>query len=180
MNFFEQFFTNGLPFMEQVLSADLNSKMTYDFLPVDDSTSMAHSVETRVPFLDNELVDTAAKLKFSIKFRDGKGKYILRRAMKNILPAETLNKPKQGFGPDPYAIYNRELRDYSQKFLPSGRAVKRKLVSQDWITRTLSKPPSQELKAEYNKMWDCLALEVFLRIYFDDHEINEIPDWKSL
>lgn len=178
--FFNQYFTDSEPYMEQVLSADFNSKMTYDFLPVDDSTSMAHSVETRVPFLDNELVDTASRLAFPIKFRNGKGKYILRRAMTKVLPAQTLNKRKQGFGPNPYTIYMKELRQYAEEFLPSGHAVKKELINQDWLNSVISKSPSPDFNAEYNKVWDCLALEVFLRIYFTDHLTHEPPSWDAL
>ncbi|MGA2785827.1 MAG: asparagine synthase (glutamine-hydrolyzing), partial [Candidatus Bathyarchaeia archaeon] len=178
--FFNQFFTDSMPYMEQVLSADFNSKMIYDFLPVDDSTSMAHSVETRVPFLDNELVDTASRLAFPIKFRNGRGKYILRRAMTTILPAQTLNKHKQGFGPNPYTIYKKELRQYAEEFLPSGYAVKKELVNPDWLNRVIAKSPSPDLSAEYNKVWDCLALEVFLRIYLNDHLARGPPSWDAL
>jgi asparagine synthase (glutamine-hydrolysing) len=180
LGFFHQFFADSLPYMEQVLSADLNSKMIYDFLPVDDSTSMANSVETRVPFLDNELVDASSRLTFSIKFRDGKGKYILRRAMKSILPDRALTKRKQGFGPNPYMVFKKELRPYAEEFLQSGNVVKMNLVNQDWINRVISKTPSEDLNAEYNKVWDCLALEVFLRIYFSTHTIRDIPTWESI
>lgn len=179
-SFFTQFFSDSMPYMEQVLSADFNSKMTYDFLPVDDSTSMSHSVETRVPFLDNELVEVASRLPFSLKFRNGTGKYILRRAMKTYLPQQTLEKRKQGFGPNPYSIYKRELRRYAEEFLPSGVAVKMRLVNTDWLKRVISGPISPEYGADYNKVWDCLALEIFLRTYFNGDLVRTPPDWDSL
>jgi asparagine synthase (glutamine-hydrolysing) len=177
--FLTPFFNSAQPFMEQVLAADFNAKMIYDFLPVDDATSMAHSVETRVPFLDNELVDVAFTIPFTSKFRDGEGKYPLRRAMSAVLPKETLTKEKQGFGPNPYEVYKRELRDYSEKYLPRGRAEELGLVNGDWVRRTLGKAPSPELTPDYNKLWDCLALEVFLRTYFDG-DLKRSPDWDAL
>ena len=159
--------------------ADFNAKMIYDFLPVDDATSMAHSIETRVPFLDNELVDLAFTMPFSTKFRDGKGKFKLSQALLSELPARTLEKKKQGFGPSPYEVYRRELRHYAENYLPNGRAVKTDLINEDWVRNILSKSPSPDMTPEYNKLWDCLALEVFLRIYFDG-DIKNSPTWDSL
>ena len=177
--FLSKYFSDSLPFMEQVLVADFNAKMTYDFLPVDDATSMANSVETRVPFLDDELVDLAFSIPFSRKFKDGSGKLILREALSGRLPQTVFAKKKQGFGPNPYLVYKRELRDYAEKFLPKGRAVDRGLINGNWIKQTLNVSPTPDLTPQYNKIWDCLALEVFLRVYFDD-ELLKDPTWDDL
>jgi asparagine synthase (glutamine-hydrolysing) len=177
--FLSRFFDNSLPFMEQVLAADFNGKMIYDFLPVDDSTSMAHSVETRVPFLDNELVDLAFAMPFASKFHDGKGKWPLREALASELPRSALEKKKQGFGPNPYEIYRKELRSYAENYLLGGHAVKMSLLNQEWIRRVLTATPSPDLASEYNKLWDCLALEVFLRIYFDG-PVKDLITWDNL
>jgi len=178
-DFLRPFFDSDLPFMEQVLVADFNAKMIYDFLPVDDATSMAHSVETRVPFLDNELVDFAFRIPFSEKFKDGKGKHIFRKAVATILPARALEKKKQGFGPNPYEVYRRELRKYAEEYVASGLAVKKGFVNGDWVRDLLQRGASPEALADYNKLWDCLALEVFLRIYFDE-ELIATPSWDSI
>ena len=177
--FLGESFTGKLPFVEEVLVADFNGKMMYDFLPVDDATSMAHSVETRVPFLDDELVDLTFGVPFSRKFRDGKGKTILREALSSKLPERVLAKKKQGFGPNPYLTYKRELRDYAEKYLPQGFVIRKGLVNRDWVQRVLDAHPSPELTPQYNKIWDCLALEVFYRIYFGD-ELLISPTWDRL
>ena len=178
--FVTPFFADGLPFMEQVLAADFNAKMTYDFLPVDDATSMAHSVETRVPFLDNELVDLAFSMTFSSKFHDGKGKYPLRQALSSDLPPEVFEKKKQGFGPSPYDVYKRELRAYAEEYLLAGRCISLGLINPLWVKGVLSRSLSSDLNAEYNKIWDCLALEVFLRLYFNETPPVAPPTWQSI
>jgi len=177
--FLRPFFSDGLPFMEQVLAADFNAKMIYDFLPVDDATSMAHSVETRVPYLDNELVKLAFTIRFASKFRDGRGKFILRRALSDRLPNATLEKKKQGFGPNPFETYGREVRHYAETYLPKGDTVRMGLVNPDWVNKVLSRSPTPDFNAEYNKIWDCLALEVFYRIYLRD-ELLISPTWDDL
>lgn len=178
-DFLTPFFTGTDPFMEQVLVADFNAKMTYDFLPVDDATAMAHSIETRVPFLDNELVDLAFNMPFSDKFGDGRGKLVLRKVIASKLPSRALEKKKQGFGPNPYLVYKREIRKYAEDYLPSGRAVKQDLINGEWVKKVLGRPLSPDAAADYNKVWDCLALEVFLRIYFDG-DLLDSPTWDLL
>jgi asparagine synthase (glutamine-hydrolysing) len=87
--------------------ADLFQKMTYVELKQRlaelllqrlDRIAMLSSVEGREPFLDHEIVAFAIALPPRMKYRDGKGKYVLRRAVRDILPPEILNRRKQGFG----------------------------------------------------------------------------------
>jgi len=87
--------------------ADLFQKMTYVELKQRlselllqrlDRVAMLSSVEGREPFLDHELVQFAIALPPRMKYRDGRGKHVLRQAVRDILPAEILNRPKQGFG----------------------------------------------------------------------------------
>jgi asparagine synthase (glutamine-hydrolysing) len=59
---------------------------------------MANSVEGREPFLDHRLVEFALALPPRLKYRQGVGKWALRRAMRGILPDEIIDRPKQGFG----------------------------------------------------------------------------------
>ena len=63
-----------------------------------DRMSMANSLEVRCPVLDHELAELARTIPHAWKIREGKGKYILLRALGDRLPAELLNRPKMGFG----------------------------------------------------------------------------------
>jgi asparagine synthase (glutamine-hydrolysing) len=63
-----------------------------------DKMTMATSVEARVPFLDHELVEYAMSLPADLKIKEGNGKYILKRALEKVLPADLLYRPKRGFG----------------------------------------------------------------------------------
>jgi asparagine synthase (glutamine-hydrolysing) len=89
------------------LDADLFQRMTYVemkqrlselLLQRLDRVAMMSSVEGREPFLDHELVEFVMALPPRMKYRDRTGKYILRRAVRDLLPPEILNRPKQGFG----------------------------------------------------------------------------------
>jgi asparagine synthase (glutamine-hydrolysing) len=62
-----------------------------------DQMSMACSIESRVPFLDHPLVEFAAQVPAHLKIRSGQGKYILRKAVEDLLPPATLTRKKMGF-----------------------------------------------------------------------------------
>jgi asparagine synthase (glutamine-hydrolysing) len=63
-----------------------------------DRASMMVGLEVRAPFLDNNVVEFAQRLPSKFKYRNGKSKWLLKRAMKGILPNELLHRPKKGFG----------------------------------------------------------------------------------
>ena len=73
-----------------------------------DRASMMHSLEVRSPFLDNDLVEFARRLPSHYKIRDGRRKYLLKEALKPLLPADIIDRPKKGFG-IPLAEWMRAL-----------------------------------------------------------------------
>ena len=70
-----------------------------DILTKVDRASMMHSLEVRAPFLDIEVVDLVRRIPANYKFRNGTTKYILKKALHGILPAEILHRSKKGFAP---------------------------------------------------------------------------------
>ncbi|MBN2406717.1 MAG: asparagine synthase (glutamine-hydrolyzing) [Elusimicrobia bacterium] len=83
-------------------------------LLVEDKLSMAHGMETRVPFLDNSIVDFAVKLPHEYKIDDSScgGKKILREAQKDLLPVQVYGQKKQGFSPPDENWYRNETAGY--------------------------------------------------------------------
>jgi asparagine synthase (glutamine-hydrolysing) len=84
-------------FMTQLMMVDVQSYLPGDILTKVDRMSMAHSLEARVPLLDNEVAEFALSLPPSLKFRDGVGKWVLRRALADRVPDTVFTRPKQGF-----------------------------------------------------------------------------------
>jgi asparagine synthase (glutamine-hydrolysing) len=163
---FETFFANGSPFIQQVFNADMKMKMTHELLLVDDATSMAHSLEVRVPFLDKELVRLCMKIPYDQKFNNSEGKLILKKAMADVLPDFVLKKPKQGFNPDPALVFQKEIKDHAGQHLLDGAGVKEGFFTKDFVVNLLKKKPSTNLRAHYNKLWDMLAFEAWYKLYF--------------
>jgi asparagine synthase (glutamine-hydrolysing) len=97
----------------------------HGLLVVEDKVSMAHSLEARVPFLDNELVDLAVRIPSRLKHADAGGKRLLRQAMKGLLSDEIIEKRKQGFSPPDQSWYRGPTMDYIREILLDPRSLNR-------------------------------------------------------
>ena len=93
--------------MEKMQSVDLRYWLPGDILQKADKMSMAHSLEVRVPFLDKEVFDFAAKLPKEAKIAAGTTKYIFRKAVSQFIPQETDKRKKLGF-PIPIRVWLRQ------------------------------------------------------------------------
>ena len=83
----------------------------HDLLLQEDKLAMAHSVESRVPFVDDhKLVELSMKMPGKLKISDGREKYILRKFGKNKLPESIITRKKYAF-PEPPNIYDKKIKD---------------------------------------------------------------------
>ncbi|HKE01080.1 MAG TPA: asparagine synthase-related protein, partial [Planctomycetota bacterium] len=83
--------------LARAMYVDLRTYLADDILTKVDRASMAVSLEARVPILDHRLVEWTCRIPTALKLRDGKGKWIFRRALESRLPAEILRGRKHGF-----------------------------------------------------------------------------------
>jgi asparagine synthase (glutamine-hydrolysing) len=177
---FVEYFSNRLGFVDQMMLADFSVKMPDDFLHVEDTMSMANSIEARVPFLDNELVDLARTIPSSLKYRDGHGKYVFRKAMEGILPSSVLRKEKRGFGGTVGLQFSREIGEYASQVLPEGYAVREGYVKKEYVDSVLRHKASMNLIKHYIVLWDLLAFEIWYRIYMLDQSSQPRLDINAL
>lgn len=103
--------------IQRMLFSDCSIILPDIFLEKVDKSTMAHSVEVRVPFLDRRLTRYVMSLPSHYKVKRGKKKYLLREAMRGIVPDEILDGPKTGFGV-PYGYWLKEpLAEYLKSVL---------------------------------------------------------------
>ncbi|HEU5051309.1 MAG TPA: asparagine synthase (glutamine-hydrolyzing) [Gemmatimonadales bacterium] len=107
----------GRDFTTAMTLVDLQTYLPGDILTKVDRTSMAVSLEARVPLLDHPLVEFAVSLPSDLKLRDGTGKWIFRKAIAGIVPDIVLAKPKQGFAVPLAAWLRKELRHRTSELL---------------------------------------------------------------
>jgi asparagine synthase (glutamine-hydrolysing) len=84
--------------VDRTLEFFTNLYLQDDILVKSDRASMLVSLESRAVFLDNDLVEFCRRLPNRFKFRNGRGKYLLRKAVTGLVPATVLERPKKGFG----------------------------------------------------------------------------------
>ncbi|MCX7958644.1 MAG: asparagine synthase (glutamine-hydrolyzing) [Deltaproteobacteria bacterium] len=132
-------------------------------LHVEDRTSMAWGLESRVPFLDYRIVEHICSTLPVIKFKNGEPKYLLKRAVKNLLPQKiTERKDKMGF-PVPLNIWAKnELRDFISDILLSKKLRERGIFNTSAIVSILN----SDVKFSRG-LWGVLSLELFFNNFFD-------------
>ena len=125
-----------------------------------DKMSMAASIETRVPYLDHHLVELAFSLPDNCKVRRRQGKYLLKRASRELLPREVIHRPKQGF-PVPIARWFREPRNPFIDVLLDRQSLRDGLLDADFVRGRVERfLAGDEISLE---MWAMLNLELWRR-----------------
>lgn len=132
-------------------------------LHVEDRVSMAVSLESRVPLLDKRIVNLISSMPVAMKFKGGEMKYILKKAVKNILPSAILNrKDKMGF-PVPLSQWAKNgASDFIKDILLSRRCRERGIFAPDKITALI-----QNERPFGRALWGALCLELWFREFMD-------------
>jgi asparagine synthase (glutamine-hydrolysing) len=162
----------------------------HGLLVVEDKLSMAHSLETRVPFLDDELVKFAMRIPPRHKLRNlqpgtkvdenqpGKrliyeretndGKIVLRQAMSRLIPREITERTKQGFSAPDASWFRGESIDYINHLLRDPKANIYEYLEPSYVTAILD----QHCSGRVNKrllIWSLLSFEWWLRKFMISH-----------
>lgn len=117
------------------LYVDLSLYLADDILVKVDRMSMATSLETRAPFLDADVMDLAFSMPGHLKIRNGERKWVLKRAMRGVLPDTILNRRKEGFSIPIKNWLRRELEPLMRELLAPDRMTRRGLVEAREVTR---------------------------------------------
>jgi asparagine synthase (glutamine-hydrolysing) len=137
-------------------------------LHVEDRVSMAHGLESRVPFLDHPLVELAATVPADVKFKDGTMKHLLKTAMRAVVPESIAARTdKMGF-PVPLSEWmadRRDVREFVRDVFGSQRAASRDLVDNRKVGQTLDREPRFG-----RRIWGLLSLELWQRAFHDRAE----------
>ena len=155
--------------LERMIYQDLKLRLAELLLMRVDKITMATSVEARVPFLDRKLIEFAMSIPSGLKYHNGQTKYILKRALRGVVPDRVLNRPKQGFA----APINEWMIDRLGKFVESAllgsRLRRRELFDYDFIKRLLVEQRAGRDNHSFF-LWNLLNLSLWY-----DHWIEGDP-----
>jgi asparagine synthase (glutamine-hydrolysing) len=127
-----------LPWPSQMMRFDAETYLPEDVLTKVDRMSMAHSIESRVPLLDNEVIDFAATLPASLKIKDGRRKHVLKEVAATLLPRQILERRKQGFGVPLGTWFRGNLRELFADTLLSSSSLQRGYFEPAFVRRVVN------------------------------------------
>jgi len=136
----------------------------HGLLVLEDKLSMAHALETRVPLLDNELVDFVLDLPWPFLCDGNIGKRVFRESVRPWVPEIIYSKPKMGFGPPDASWYRRSLRGWIQEELSEKKIRNRGIFRPEFVRKTLEDHFSERRNNVY-MIWSLLNVERWCRIF---------------
>jgi len=151
--------------VERAQRLDLALYLPDDLLVKVDIASMANSLEVRAPFLDRDLVEYATRLPTDLKIRHGQRKWILRQAFADALPAETMNRRKQGFALPIGEWLRTSLRPLVDDLVLSSRALGRGYLRPAFVRALVDE--HQAGVDHTHRLWSLLMLELWHREVVD-------------
>lgn len=153
-------------FLDQVLRFDVTTLVVDDPIKRVDNMTMAWGLEARVPFLDHELVELAAKMPPSLRLKEG-GKFPLKAIARGLIPNAVIDRPK-GYFPVPALKYVRgDFLEFMRNILLSEACIKRGLYQRAYVEKLLGEPEAYFTPLQGSKLWHLALLEYWLQLNVD-------------
>jgi len=154
---------------DRFLYADLCRYLPEDVLFKVDRMSMANSLEVRVPLLDHLLLEWILRLPFDMRFRRGRGKYLLRKLASRYLPPKVLKPRKQGFTVPLGRWLHGELGNLVEDLFRSASFERRGIIRPQAALEMLGMHRSRRYELGH-RIWSLVIFEVWARVWLDEQD----------
>ena len=153
-------------FLDEVWRFDTTALIVDDPVKRVDNMPMAWGLEVRVPFLDHELVELAARMPPELKLKEG-GKYPLKAISRGVIPDAVIDRPK-GYFPVPALKHVRgPFLELMRGILQSDACVQRGLYQRAFVAKLLADPEAHFTRIQGSKLWHLALLEWWLQVHVD-------------
>lgn len=152
--------------VNQICNTDIHMFMLGLNLSYTDRSSMAASVEVRVPFIDRLIVEHAMRIPGKYKIKKGTGKYILKKAAERYLPHQIIYRPKAAFGAPIRSWISNDLRGLVDELLSENNIQKRGMLNYAFVKEMIDKD-RKGLEDNAYQIYQLLTLELWCRAYLD-------------
>lgn len=143
---------------------DMKTQLVDEFLLMTDRLSMAHSLETRVPFLDKTLMELVLRIPASVRTREDNVKYLLKRAVGDLLPDSILHAGKRGFVIPIHLWLRGPLRPLVNALLSPERLARQGIFREDFYHSFVS--PHLDGRADYTwRVWAALTFQLWYEVF---------------
>jgi asparagine synthase (glutamine-hydrolysing) len=149
---------------DKALRIDTTVMLVDDPVKRVDNMTMAWGLEARVPFLDHDVVDLAARIPAEMKVRAG-GKHVLKEAARRVVPGEVIDRPKGYFPVPALKLLRGPYLDLVRDTVTSPKARQRNLFQKPYIDTLLSSPEEHLTPLRGSKLWQMALLELWLQIH---------------
>jgi len=163
-----------LSWPSQMMRFDAQTYLPEDVLTKVDRMSMAHSIESRVPLLDNDVLQFAFTLPASFKIKDGRRKHILKEVAATLLPRDILDRRKQGFGVPLGVWFRGRLRELFADTLLAPLTLQRGYFEPAFVRRIVGEHLAGT-RDHTLRLWQLVMFERWHRLYLDRAEGNSFP-----
>jgi len=150
-----------LSFTENMMYIDSISYLPDDILVKVDRASMGVSLETRVPFLDHNLIEFSWKIPLHMKILEGEGKWLLKEVLYKYVPRKLVDRPKMGFGIPIDSWLRGPLREWGESLLDENKLRKQGYLNPEPIRKKWSEHQSGNRNWQYH-LWDVLMFQSWL------------------
>ena len=172
-NYFKPYFQNSLDPLSQVMLADFNGKLLFDFIPTGKSISNYYNIKSIPIFLESDLVNFALKLPLNQKYdkKTVTGKLILRKIAKRLDVNHI--EEKKGFSPSLYLDWQKNGKTIAESFLLNKKSqiYKKNIINYDWVVNAFEKVEFDGDIRYLNRLISILALEIWIKIFIT-HELK--------
>jgi len=158
--------------LDRLSRVDLQTYLL-ELLMKQDQMSMAASIESRVPFLDDRLVEHLVSMPGEIKLRGWRSKEILRDAVADLIPPEIMNRPKMGFPVPLDQWFRGELGPFVDEFVLGHRATARGYFDRATLQQLVNEHRSGRAR-HADRLWLLINLEIWLRTFVDGDEPADV------
>ncbi|MFC6165812.1 asparagine synthase (glutamine-hydrolyzing) [Lactiplantibacillus dongliensis] len=151
---------------------DMHTWLNGDLLHNADRTTMAHSLELRTPFVDREVYNLAAEIPADLRISHGTTKYILRKAVEDVVPEHVLHRKKLGF-PVPIRFWLKdEMYDWAENIIKSSQTDQ--YFNKAYFLKLLS-DHRDGVRDNSRKLWTVLTFMMWHKIYVEDDILMDSP-----
>jgi asparagine synthase (glutamine-hydrolysing) len=161
--------------LNRAFYCDIKTYLPDDILAVTDRMSMHHSLEVRVPFLDHKLLELCATIPSEMKIKWFQKKFLLKKAVKSLLPKEVIEHRKQGFVGPMAQWLKKDLKTYTLETLSKKNLKKHDLLNYKTIQRILNEHFSGK-EIHDTLIWSILIFQTWYNLYIEKKMDNHSPD----
>ena len=172
-NYFKPYFQNNLDPISQVMLADFNGKLIFDFIPTGKAISDYYKIKGIPIFLDKSVINFSRNLPLHQKYnqKNNKGKLVLRKISKRL----GINhiEEKKGFSPSLLFDWQKTGKEICQSFLlnKNSQIYEKRFINYDWILKAFDKVEFDGDIRYLNRLISILALEIWIKIFIN-HDLN--------